>query len=71
MTKTYPEPHRDERGRIIIDNYKLYREDIDKHGIAKAHEWKMQGKYNLPPEEVKKIEEEVIESLRRIYELRK
>lgn len=71
MTKTYPEPHRDERGRIIIDNYKLYREDIDKHGIAKAHEWKMQGKYNLTPEEVKKEEERVKADFERLYNLLK
>ena len=47
LAKTYPEPHRDKHGKIIIENYKLYREDIDKYGITKAHEWKMQGKYNL------------------------
>ena len=71
MTKTYPEPHRDERGRIIIDNYKLYREDIDKYGISKVHEWKMQGKYNLTPEEVEKEKERVRAELESIYNLLK
>ena len=71
LTKTYPEPHRDERDRIIIENYKLYREDIDKYGIAKAHEWKMQGKYNLTPEELKKEEERIEADFERLYNLLK
>ena len=71
LTKTYPEPHRDERGRIIIENYKLYREDIDKHGISKAHEWKMQGKYNLTPEELEKQKEEFAKEWEYLYSLRK
>ena len=71
LTKTYPEPHRDESGRIIIENYKLYREDIDKYGIAKAHEWKMQGKYNLAPEDLEKQKEEFAKELEYLYSLRK
>ena len=53
----YPEPHRDlESGKIIIENCKLYYEDLDKYGASKARQWVKQGRYNLSPEELKKEE---------------
>lgn len=45
---TFPEPHRDPKdGKIIIENSKLYYEDVDKYGAWQAQEWVKQGKYNL------------------------
>lgn len=60
LTETYPEPHRDlESGKIIIENCKLYYEDVDKYGAHQAKLWVKQGKYNLSPEELKKEEERI------------
>lgn len=69
LTETYPEPHRMEDGRIIIENYKLYREDVRKYGAHQAHEWMRQGKYNLTPEEVKKEEERFKKEMEHLYSL--
>ncbi len=69
MTETYPEPHRMEDGRIIIENYKLYREDVRKYGVPQAHKWMRQGKYNLTPEELKKEEERFKEEMEYLYSL--
>ena len=69
LTETYPEPHRMEDGRIIIENYELYKKDIENYGVLQAHKWVEQGKYNLSPEEVKKREEEFKVKMERIYEL--
>lgn len=46
----YPEPHRTEDGRIIIENCKLYNEDVRKYGAYQAQKWVKQGKYNLEAE---------------------
>lgn len=69
LTETYPEPHRMEDGRIIIENYKLYREDIRKYGVPQTHKWMRQGKYNLTPEEVKKEEERFKKKMEYLYSL--
>ena len=69
LTETYPEPHRDERGRIIIENTKLYKEDVRKYGAAEAHKWMWQGKYNLSPEEVAKEKERFQQEMDRLYKL--
>ena len=71
VTETYPEPHRMEDGRIIIENYKLYREDVRKYGAHQAHKWMRQGKYNLTPEEVKKEEERFKKEMEHLYSLLK
>ena len=48
---SHPEPHRDpESGKIIIENCKLYHEDVDKYGASQAQKWVREGKYNLSPE---------------------
>lgn len=58
LTKTYPEPHRDlASGKIVIENYALYKEDLMKYGAYQAQQWVKQGKYNLTPEELKKERE--------------
>ena len=69
LTKTYPEPHRMEDGRIIIENYKLYREDVKKYGVPQAHKWMRQGKYNLTPEEVEKEKERFKKEMKHLYSL--
>lgn len=49
LTEAYPEPHRDPvSGKIMIENCKLYYEDIDKYGAWQAQQWVKQGRYNLP-----------------------
>lgn len=53
--KTYPEPHRDPAsGKIMIENSKLYYEDIDMYGASQAQKWVRQGRYNLSKEEFEK-----------------
>lgn len=69
LTETYPEPHRMEDGRIIIENCKLYNEDVKKYGVVQAHKWMRQGKYNLTPEELKKQEEEFKKKMEYLYSL--
>ena len=60
MTNVYPEPHRNpSNGKIVIENYKLYREDISNYGAYQAQKWAMQGKYNLTQEELKKEKERI------------
>lgn len=69
LTETYPEPHRMEDGRIIIENYELYKEDCKKYGIPQAHKWMRQGKYNLTPEELKKQKEKFDKDMEYLYSL--
>lgn len=60
LTEVYPEPHRDPAsGKIMIENCKLYYEDVEKYGAYKAQQWVKQGKYNLSQDELKKEEERV------------
>lgn len=58
LEQNYPEPHRDPvSGKIVIENYTLYKQDLINYGAYKAQEWVKQGKYNLTPEELKKARE--------------
>ena len=54
VTEKYPEPHRNERGQIIIENCKLWHEDLNKYGAVQTDKWVKQGKYNLEGEALKK-----------------
>lgn len=70
LTETYPEPHRDPKsGKIMIENCKLYYEDIDKYGAWQAQQWVKQGKYNLSKEELKKEEERIKAKYKHLYSL--
>lgn len=70
LTEAYPEPHRDlKSGKIMIENCKLYYEDIDKYGAWQAQQWVKQGKYNLSPEELKKEEERIKAKYKHLYSL--
>lgn len=69
LTEKYPEPHRDTNGKIIIENCKLYNEDLNKYGAVQTHKWIKQGKYNLSPEEFKKEQERIKTELKYRYNL--
>ena len=70
LTETYPEPHRNSKtGKIIIENDKLYKEDVKKYGAYQARKWMYQGKYNLPPEKLKKQREEYDKEWEYLYSL--
>lgn len=68
---SHPEPHRDaETGKIVIENCKLYNEDLLKYGSVQTMKWVNEGKYNLTPEELEKehlrIEKEYLEKFERL-----
>lgn len=70
LTETYPEPHRDAKtGKIIIENSKLYNEDVKNYGAYQAQQWVKQGKYNLTPEELKKEEERIKKHFEYLYSI--
>lgn len=59
--------HRDEYGKIVIENNELYYKDIMKYEPLQIQKWIEQGKYNLSPEELKKEEERLKKELEFIY----
>ena len=67
--ETYPEPHRAEDGRIIIENCTLYHEDVEKYGAVQAQKWVKQGRYNLTPEELKEEDERIKAKYEYLYSL--
>lgn len=69
LKETYPEPHRDERGRVIIENSKLYKEDCINYDAVQVRKWVKQGKYNLAPEELKKEYERLKKEMEYLYSL--
>lgn len=70
LTETYPEPHRDPvSGKIMIENCKLYYEDMEKYGACQAQKWVKQGKYNLTPEEFEKENERIKAKYEYLYSL--
>ena len=69
LTEKYPEPHRNERGQIMIENSQLWRDDLKKYGAYQVGKWAKQGKYNLSPEELKKEEERIKKHLEHLYNL--
>lgn len=70
LAETHPEPHRDPvSGKIVIENSKLYYEDVKNYGAYQAQQWVKQGKYNLTPEELKKEEERIKAKYEYLYSL--
>ena len=68
LTENYPEPHRDPvSGKIVIENCKLYYDDIIKYGACKAQQWVKQGRYNLTQEEFDKEKERINNKYKRLY----
>ena len=47
VTEKYAKPYRNERGQIIIQNDRLWKEDLYKYGALQTKKWAYQGKYNL------------------------
>ena len=68
-TKSHPSPHRDASGKIVIENCKLYHEDLINHGSVQTMKWVEQGKYNLTKEELKKERERIEAKYQRMYDL--
>lgn len=71
VTTKYPEPHRNEHGQIMIENCKLWNEDLIKYGSVQAMKWAKQGKYNLEGEALKKEQERIEKELKELLVLRK
>ena len=71
VTEKYPEPHRNEHGQIMIENYKLYNEDLLKYGAVQTMKWVKQGKYNLEGEALKKEQERIEKHFEELMNLRK
>lgn len=69
IREKYPEPHRAQDGRIIIENCDLYQEDIKNFGAYQAYKWVQQGKYNLTPKELKKQEEAHKKKMEELYKI--
>lgn len=69
LTETYPEPHRDKDGKIIIENNQLYHDDLIKHGAVQTMKWVKQGKYNLTPKEFEKEKERIKKKFEYLYNL--
>lgn len=70
LTESYPEPHKDAKtGKIIIENDKLYKEDVRKYGAYQARKWMYQGKYNLSPEKLEKRRKEIESEWEYLYSL--
>ena len=70
MAETYPKPHRDPKsGKIVIENSRLYYEDVRNYGAYQAQKWVEQGKYNLTPEEMKKEEQRIRDKYKHLYNL--
>jgi hypothetical protein len=63
----YDKPHRAADGSIIIENSELYYADCRKYGWCQIQEWKEQGRYNLPPEELEKKQRAIEERYKRLY----
>ena len=51
IDEDYQEPHRNSQGKIIIENYELYKKDYRTYGALQTYTWVKQGKYNLTPED--------------------
>ncbi len=70
IKEVYPEPHRDSQtGKIVIENDKLYKEDVKNYGVLKAREWMYQGRYNLTVEKLEKRQEEIKKEWEYLYSL--
>ena len=71
LKEKYPEPHYNEHGQIMIENCKLWNEDLSKYGAAQAMKWAKQGKYNLEGEALKKEQERIEEHFEELMKLKK
>ena len=65
LKEKYPEPHRDKDGKIIIENCKLFDEDMAKYGTIQTYKWVDQGKYNLEGEALERERQRIKERCKR------
>lgn len=66
--KQYPQPHRHPAsGKIMIENSKLYFEDIKIYGASQAQQWVKQGRYNLSPEDFEKEKKRIRAEYKRLH----
>ena len=68
-TETYPEPHRDVNGKIVIENCLLYDKDLEEYGAVQTMKWVRQGKYNLNSEELEKEHKRIKAKYEYLYSL--
>lgn len=61
----YPKPHKNAQGQVVIENFKLYNEDVKNHDPYQVGQWVRQGKYNLEPEEFERVQKEFAEEYRK------
>ena len=71
VTEKYPEPHRNERGQIMIENCQLWHEDLKTYGSVQTMKWAEQGRYNLEGEALKKEQERIEKHCKELMNLRK
>ena len=71
VTEKYPEPHRNERGQIMIENCQLWNEDLLKYGAVQTMKWVKKGKYNLEGEALKKEQERIEKHFEKLMNLKK
>ena len=69
LTESYPEPHKDKDGKIIIENSLLYDKDLKEYGAVQTMKWVKQGKYNLTPEELEKEHERIKKKIDYLHSL--
>lgn len=69
LPETYPEPHRDPAtGKVIIENCKLFDEDMEKYGTVQTYKWVDQGKYNLEGEALEVERKRIKEHYDRLFD---
>ena len=71
VTEKYPEPHRNERGQIMIENCQLWNEDLSKYGSVQTMKWAKLGKYNLEGEALKKEQERIKKRTEKLMNLKR
>lgn len=70
LIENHPKPHRDAKtGKIIVENSKLYEEDVANYGAYQAYKWTQQGKYNLTPKELEQEHERIKKHYEYLYSL--
>lgn len=70
LEDNYPEPHKSSvTGKIVIENYKLYRKDVSDYGAVQAQKWVRQGKYNLTAVELEAERKQIRKRYERLYNL--
>lgn len=69
LYESHPEPHRTPDGKILIENCRLYNEDVKNYGAYKAQQWMRQGKYNLSPEEAEKERQRCEKEMEHLFSL--